>query len=92
MKKLYKKEFKEIFQKAMNVNRQLQMEQDLDGKFSIEHWVSLSPCLIIRNFEIEKYPACDTEYTDFEESWLDYNNISICRIMDASGNIYFDNF
>jgi len=80
-KEINQKVFEEIFSKCMVNNKAT------NGYDTFE----VSPCMTIRDFEIDSFPACDCEFTDVDKAWAYYQTVGrFSRIMDATGNIYAD--
>lgn len=77
-----KSEFKKIFDEAMSDT----VYNDGYSKFDVE------PRIVIRDFFIESYPECDTEFKDFEEAWEYFDTLSMYRVMSATGSIYLDSY
>lgn len=81
-------EFKKIFNKCMKQNKN-----------------SITPHMCIRNFDIEMpnlrdsnfneefdLNKCDVNFINFEDAWDYFKDLFIYRIMDATGQIWADNY
>ena len=96
-----KNEFKQIFDNCMKQTRYWAgcFEEGAD------HFCDIEPHITIRNFGVPMpklsdsnfnvdfdLNKCDKEFTNFEDAWEYFNKIHKYRIMDATGQIWADNY
>ncbi len=92
-------EFEKMFNQCMDVRRVwipnypcVNPKGDKVGS-----WSSIEPKMIIRDLDANfnedfNLDDCDNEFIDIERAWRFYKKTDKCRIMDANGDMWFDNY
>ena len=88
--KVTKERFSSFFNYSMRVKHTFGSSMAENGRL-VSEIIPIEPALVIRDFSIESYPDCDSEFTNLEDAYRYFLEVgSYCRIMDASGRIHAD--
>jgi len=86
-----KNKFIQLFKKAMSINTYY--DCFLDKKGIVQGEVTLAkPCFTIRDFEIDSFPSCDSDFRNVNKAWDYFQSINYYRIIAVDGTILADNY